>query len=157
MFSLLDPPRAEVPDAVLKARRAQIRIAMVTGDHPTTAAAIAKQVNILSKEISIDHGIDTFKTERNTETGQTVAYLMRNTNTLLESHIVSELKTDINVKGIHPITTTQKPSNIFQRIWAGIKYYFTDPNQSKGVKRLKLIPNGVIVVGADIPSMDVSE
>jgi magnesium-transporting ATPase (P-type) len=38
MFSLLDPARAEVPDAVLKARRAQIRVAMVTSDHPTTAA-----------------------------------------------------------------------------------------------------------------------
>jgi sodium/potassium-transporting ATPase subunit alpha len=49
MFSLLDPARPEVPDAVLKARRAHIRVAMVTGDHPTTAAAIAKKVNILSK------------------------------------------------------------------------------------------------------------
>ncbi|CAF1313293.1 unnamed protein product, partial [Adineta ricciae] len=43
LFSLLDPPRPEVPDAVIKARRAQIRVAMVTGDHPTTAKAIAKQ------------------------------------------------------------------------------------------------------------------
>ena len=57
MFSLVDPSRPEVPDAVLKARRAHIRVAMVTGDHPTTAAAIAKQVNILSKEISVDGGI----------------------------------------------------------------------------------------------------
>ena len=47
LFCLLDPPRIEVPDAVLKARQAKIRIAMVTGDHPTTAIAIAKQVNIL--------------------------------------------------------------------------------------------------------------
>jgi magnesium-transporting ATPase (P-type) len=157
MFSLLDPPRAEVPDAVLKARRAHIRIAMVTGDHPTTAAAIAKQVNILSKEISIDHGIDTFKIERNNVTGYTVAYLMRNTNTLLESHAVNESATNIDTEGIHSITTTQKSSNIFQRIWTNIKFYFSDPHQSKDVKRLELIPYGVIVVGADIPSMDVSE
>ncbi|CAF5166921.1 unnamed protein product, partial [Rotaria magnacalcarata] len=42
MLSLLDPARPEVPDAVLKAFKAQLRVAMVTGDHPTTAAAIAK-------------------------------------------------------------------------------------------------------------------
>ncbi len=78
MFSLLDPACPEVSDAVLKARRAHICIAMVTGDHPTTAAAIAKQVNILSKEIIFDHGIDTFKIEFNS---QPIAHLMRNTNT----------------------------------------------------------------------------
>ncbi|CAF1595235.1 unnamed protein product, partial [Didymodactylos carnosus] len=42
LFSLLDPPRPEVPDAVSKARQAHIRVAMVTGDHSTTAQAIAK-------------------------------------------------------------------------------------------------------------------
>lgn len=157
MFALLDPPRAEVPDAVLKARRAQIRIAMVTGDHPTTAAAIAKQVNILSKDISIENGIDTFKIERNNATGQTTAYLMRNTNTLLKSHAVSELTTNIHDEEIHSITSTKKPSNIFQRIWTRIQFYFSDPHQSKDVKRLELIPYGVIVAGADIPSMDVSK
>lgn len=52
MLSLLDPARREVPDAVLKARQTQIRVAMVTGDHPMTAAAIAKKVNIPSKEIN---------------------------------------------------------------------------------------------------------
>ena len=158
MFSLLDPPRAEVPDAVLKARRAQIRIAMVTGDHPTTAAAIAKQVNILSKEISIDNGIDTFQIERNNTTGQIMAYLMRNNDTLLQSHVVTELATNIQTEGIHSINNKQKqPSNLFQRFWTRTKFYFTDPHQSKDVKRLELIPYGVLVAGADIHSMDVSK
>ena len=155
MFSLLDPAREEVPDAVLKARRAQIRIAMVTGDHPTTAAAIAKQVNILSKEISINHGIDTFKIERNNVAGHTVAHLIRNTNTSLQSHIVGKLDTNTDMKGINSITTTQRPSNIFHRIWIRIRFYFSDPHQSKDVKKLELIPYGVIVTGADIHSMDV--
>jgi magnesium-transporting ATPase (P-type) len=86
MFSLLNSARPEVSDAVVKARRAQIRVAMVTGDHSTTAAAIAKKVNILSKEISIDGAIDTFQIQRNNQTGQTLACLMRNSNTLLETH-----------------------------------------------------------------------
>jgi P-type E1-E2 ATPase len=50
-FSLLDPPRVEAPDSVLKARGAQIRVVMVTGDHPTTAKAIAKQVHILHPKL----------------------------------------------------------------------------------------------------------
>ncbi|CAF0974148.1 unnamed protein product [Adineta steineri] len=116
MFSLLDPARPEVPDAVLKARRAHIRIAMVTGDHPTTAAAIAKEVNIFSKQISIDGGTDTLKIERNTEIGHTQAHFMRNTNTCLETHIVSERTTSIQVKGIKRTSNLKMKSNIFKRI-----------------------------------------
>jgi Ca2+-transporting ATPase len=41
-----DPPRQEVPDAVKTARRAGIRVAMITGDHPATALAIAHQIGI---------------------------------------------------------------------------------------------------------------
>ncbi|RZC27665.1 sodium/potassium-transporting ATPase subunit alpha-like [Asbolus verrucosus] len=48
LISMMDPPRASVPDAVAKCKTAGIRVIMVTGDHPLTAAAIAKQVGILS-------------------------------------------------------------------------------------------------------------
>ena len=41
-----DPPRAEVPGAVQAARAAGVRVAMVTGDHPATAAAIARTIGI---------------------------------------------------------------------------------------------------------------
>ena len=153
MFALLDPPRAEVSDAVFKARRAHIRICMVTGDHPSTAAAIAKQVNILSKEISIDHGIDTFQFERDNINGQVVAHLMRNDHTLLQSHLLTDLATDIQTKTIHP---NPKSSNLFQRIWTRMKFYFADPHQSKDVKRLELIPYGIVVAGADMHLIDVS-
>ncbi|CAF1521401.1 unnamed protein product, partial [Adineta steineri] len=159
MFSLLDPARPEVPDAVLKARRAQIRVAMVTGDHPTTAAAIAKKVNILSKEVSIDNGIDTFKIERNSETGETLARLMRNSNTVLETHSVGELTTNIDVKGIDALDTDdeqkkKKKPNICSRLLAKLRFYLSDPNQSKHIEKLPLIPYGVVVAGGDIPSMD---
>ncbi len=162
MFSLLDPARPEVPDAVLKARRAQIRVAMVTGDHPTTAAAIAKKVNILSKEISIDGGIDTFKIEQNNKTGETMARLMRNSNILLETHTVGDLTTNIDVPGINTLDTSderkeRKKPNIFKRILTRMRFYLSDPNQVKDVKRLELIPYGVVVAGGDIPSMDVSK
>ena len=48
LMSLIDPPRAAVPDAVTKCRSAGIKVIMVTGDHPITAKAIAKSVGIIS-------------------------------------------------------------------------------------------------------------
>ena len=48
LISMIDPPRATVPDAVGKCRSAGIKVIMVTGDHPITAKAIAKSVGIIS-------------------------------------------------------------------------------------------------------------
>lgn len=48
LMSMIDPPRAAVPDAVSKCRSAGIKVIMVTGDHPITAKAIAKSVGIIS-------------------------------------------------------------------------------------------------------------
>lgn len=48
LVSMIDPPRASVPDAVAQCREAGIRIIMVTGDHPITAQAIARSVGIIS-------------------------------------------------------------------------------------------------------------
>lgn len=49
LVSMIDPPRAAVPDAVAKCRSAGIKVIMVTGDHPITAKAIAKAVGIISE------------------------------------------------------------------------------------------------------------
>merc|ERR1712165_155009 len=48
LVSMIDPPRAAVPDAVTKCRSAGIKVIMVTGDHPITAKAIARSVGIIS-------------------------------------------------------------------------------------------------------------
>jgi Ca2+-transporting ATPase len=47
LVGMIDPPRAEVKEAVRVARGAHIRTIMITGDHPATAAAIARELNIL--------------------------------------------------------------------------------------------------------------
>ncbi|MET0188316.1 MAG: HAD-IC family P-type ATPase, partial [Pseudonocardia sediminis] len=46
LVGLEDPPRAEVPEAMAAARRAGIRVLMVTGDHPACARAIAAQIGL---------------------------------------------------------------------------------------------------------------
>ena len=49
LVSLWDAPRPEAKAAVRAAKRAGIRVLMLTGDHPTTAAAVAAAVGIVSE------------------------------------------------------------------------------------------------------------
>ncbi len=51
LVGLADPLRAEVPAAVAQCRRAGIRVVMITGDHPRTAAAISAQAGIESTAV----------------------------------------------------------------------------------------------------------
>lgn len=49
LTGMIDPPRKEVRDAISKCRRAGIKTVMITGDHRTTAEAIAAQLGILPR------------------------------------------------------------------------------------------------------------
>jgi len=46
LLALADPLRADIPGAVVACREAGLRIVMITGDHPETARAIARQAGI---------------------------------------------------------------------------------------------------------------
>jgi Ca2+-transporting ATPase len=48
LVGLADPPRTEAITAVAAARRAGIRTVMVTGDHPATALAIARELGLVA-------------------------------------------------------------------------------------------------------------
>jgi magnesium-transporting ATPase (P-type) len=48
LVAILDPPRRDVEQAVFKARKAGIKVVMLTGDHVLTAEAIARRVGILT-------------------------------------------------------------------------------------------------------------
>jgi calcium-translocating P-type ATPase len=58
LAALADPPRAEVADAVMRCRRAGIRIIVVTGDHGLTATAIAREVGIVTGEPIVISGAE---------------------------------------------------------------------------------------------------
>lgn len=46
VLGIQDPPRPGASQAIAACRRAKIRVAMITGDHPGTAQAIAKEVGL---------------------------------------------------------------------------------------------------------------
>lgn len=50
LVAIADPPRPEAVEAVAKARRAGIRTVMITGDHPATATAIAKELGLIQPD-----------------------------------------------------------------------------------------------------------
>jgi magnesium-transporting ATPase (P-type) len=53
LVGMADPIRAEVPDAIRRCRHAGIRVVMVTGDHPATAASIARKAGIPVERIAL--------------------------------------------------------------------------------------------------------
>ncbi len=55
LTALFDPPRITVPPAIETLRGASVRVKMVTGDHPGTAASIARQVGIISPHSKIEN------------------------------------------------------------------------------------------------------
>lgn len=50
LAGLEDPPRPEVPEALRKCQEAGIKVIMVTGDHPGTAAAIAREIGLVKSD-----------------------------------------------------------------------------------------------------------
>jgi magnesium-transporting ATPase (P-type) len=53
IVGMLDPPRPEAAAAIAEARRAGIRVVMITGDHPRTAARIATDLGIVSGDAPV--------------------------------------------------------------------------------------------------------
>ena len=55
---IIDPPREEAGEAIAAARRAGIRIIMITGDHPRTASRIAADLGIIEPGGTALTGLD---------------------------------------------------------------------------------------------------
>lgn len=50
IVGIIDPPRAEVADAIAQAKKAGVRVIMATGDHKDTAIAIAKSIGLITND-----------------------------------------------------------------------------------------------------------
>ncbi|MGL5810886.1 MAG: HAD-IC family P-type ATPase, partial [Nocardioides sp.] len=58
LLGIEDPPRPGVDIALHRCRRAGIRVAMLTGDHPSTAAAIGREIGLLREGGAVLTGHD---------------------------------------------------------------------------------------------------
>jgi Ca2+-transporting ATPase len=60
LVGMIDPPRSEVPDAIAKCRLAGVKVVMITGDHPNTACAIAREIGIMQpgEQVLLGYDID---------------------------------------------------------------------------------------------------
>ncbi len=56
VVGMMDPLRPQAAQAVASARQAGVRVAMVTGDHPGTASAIARQLGLVDEDEDGDGG-----------------------------------------------------------------------------------------------------
>lgn len=53
VIGMIDPPRSEAKDAVVRAKMASVRPMMITGDHPMTASVIAAELGIANDGLAV--------------------------------------------------------------------------------------------------------
>ena len=53
LVGMADPVRPEVSDAVARCRNAGIRLVMITGDHPSTATAVAREAGLDTRTVAV--------------------------------------------------------------------------------------------------------
>ncbi|CAF1688737.1 unnamed protein product, partial [Adineta ricciae] len=136
---------------------------MVTGDHPTTAKAIAKQVNIFTPEIADINGVDSFKLEQDAN-GNYMLNLYRN-DKLIQQHEPGEIKrTDSLSKNAREMQRRASiaageivPENPpwYVRAWRSIRNQFVESETDiEPTDKMEYIPYAIVVAGADINHMD---
>ena len=58
LVGMIDPPRREAQDALRTCERAGIKVVMITGDHPATAEAVARELGLLKEGGRVVTGAD---------------------------------------------------------------------------------------------------
>uniref|UniRef100_A0A915B824 Cation-transporting P-type ATPase N-terminal domain-containing protein n=1 Tax=Parascaris univalens TaxID=6257 RepID=A0A915B824_PARUN len=53
--AIMDPPRPDTASAIAECKHAGIKVFMVTGDHPSTATAIAKEIGLIGHQEEVIH------------------------------------------------------------------------------------------------------
>ncbi len=79
LFGMIDPPRDEVKAAVVRCREAGIRPVMITGDHPATAEAIARELGIATEMdvVVTGHELDSLGDDELAERAEQIAVYAR--------------------------------------------------------------------------------
>lgn len=115
VISLNDPPRVTVPYAVQTCRSAGIKVVMVTGDQPPTAAAIAHKVNIIT-DPSLEYHTMLKKGMGKEEAWSKSKAIVINGDQLAAKHAAEDQLDDLDPeKGRYLIDWIKKPEVVFAR------------------------------------------
>lgn len=63
LVGIIDPLRKESKQAIAECRHAGVKVAMITGDHPSTAAAIAQELRLSDNDHSVVTGTELMNTD----------------------------------------------------------------------------------------------
>lgn len=79
LFGMIDPPRPEVPPAIAKCKQAGVKVVMITGDHPNTAKAIARELGVLenSGRVLIGQELDKMSDEQLADVVESITVFAR--------------------------------------------------------------------------------
>jgi len=116
VVSLNDPPRPKVDLSVNKCRAAGIKVIMVTGDQPPTAAAIANKVNILKNpKKEFGYLCNTMKMDKE-KAWEAATGVVIHGDLLAEKHLEDQKLDDLDPnKGKYMQDWISKPEVVFAR------------------------------------------
>lgn len=100
LVTMFDPPRPEAADAISRCHTAGIRVHVITGDHPLTAAAIARQVGIGSDDplvVTAEHLDHQHEAEIRKVLGQGREVIFARASPEAKLHIAEELRDEGHV------------------------------------------------------------
>ncbi len=122
LMALMDPPKPNVPNAIAQCRSAGIRVMMLTGDHPTTAEAIARQVGIISPDSLTPEQVARGERESNHEIHKADAKAR-----VISGHELAELSSDQLDEALNTY-----PEVVFARTTPEQKLLIVESNQRLG-------------------------
>ncbi|KAF8968636.1 hypothetical protein BDZ97DRAFT_1799384 [Flammula alnicola] len=151
LLGLMDPPRPEIPNTVADCRRAGCRFFLVTGDFGLTAAAIAKQIGIITGRDEPRSLLDVIRQTKEAG-GEATFPSSRNPETRIHSGLVLEGKDLRQLTEANWDTVSRYEEIVFAR---------TTPEQKLGiVNALKARDNVVAVTGDgvnDAPALKAAD
>ena len=147
MYGLLDPPREQVADSIQKAHIAGVRVAMLTGDHATTAMSIARQVHIIPSSAVPEEEIHTLRLAQDS-LGRAVMEIVQN-DQVVSSHVLG--RTSDVKKTDDPEKVMAERRTFVGKVGAWVKTSLV----SKPIEpRIQTTPTAAVITGNDLRVFD---
>lgn len=132
VVSLNDPPRETVPYSVTVCRNAGVKVIMVTGDQPATAAAIAHKVHIITNPEEEYHTMLKTGMTHEEAWSRSTAIVIHGDNLAIKISEEEHLDDNDPEKGRFLIDWCRKPEVVFARTTPSQKLQIVDACQRAG-------------------------